>query len=72
MHYSYILLESKSNLIILHIKLLLCQKNLKLLLKVIYHIRTNIGKELNVVNWRIAAQSPNLNLINIFSIAYQL
>jgi len=32
----------------------------------IYHIRTNIGEELNLVNWRITTQSPSLNLANIF------
>jgi len=37
-----------------------------------YYIRTNIGKELNLANWRIVTQSPSLNLANIFSIAYQL
>jgi len=37
-----------------------------------YHIKTNIGEELNLANWRIAMQSPSLNLANIFSIAYQL
>jgi len=31
-----------------------------------YCIRTNIGEELNLVNWRIATQSPSLNLANIF------
>jgi len=40
--------------------------------KVKYRIRTNISEELNLVNWRIATQSPSLNLANIFSIVYQL
>jgi len=31
-----------------------------------HHIRTNIGKELNLANWRIVTQSPSLNLANIF------
>jgi len=31
-----------------------------------YHIRTNIGEELNLVNWQITTQSPSLNLANIF------
>jgi len=35
-----------------------------------YRIRINIGEELNLANWRIATQSPSLNLANIFSIAY--
>jgi len=38
----------------------------------VYHIRTNIGEELNLMNWQIVIQSPSLNLANIFSIAYQL
>jgi len=29
---------------------------------IIYRIRTNIGEELNLVNWRIIMQSPSLNL----------
>ena len=32
----------------------------------LYCIRTNIGKELNLVIWRIAMQSPSLNLVNVF------
>ena len=32
----------------------------------IYHIRTNISKELNLANWQIFNRLPNLNLINIF------
>jgi len=32
----------------------------------IYRIRTNIGEELNLANWRITMQSPSLNLTNIF------
>ena len=32
-----------------------------------YHIRTNIGEELNLANWRITMQLPNLNLANIFN-----
>jgi len=31
-----------------------------------YHIRTNIGKELNLANWRIVMKSLSLNLANIF------
>jgi len=31
-----------------------------------YHIRTNIGEELNLANRKIATQSPSLNLANIF------
>jgi len=31
-----------------------------------YHIRTNIGEELNLADWQIAMQSPSLNLTNIF------
>jgi len=31
-----------------------------------YRMRTNIGMELNLVNWRIAMQSPSLNFANIF------
>jgi len=31
-----------------------------------YRIRTNIGEELNFADWRIAMQSPSLNLANIF------
>jgi len=38
----------------------------------IYRIRTNIGEELNLVNWQIITQSPSLNLTNIFSIVYKL
>jgi len=37
-----------------------------------YHIRANIGEELNLANQRIAMQSPSLNLTNIFSIVYHL
>jgi len=37
-----------------------------------YHIRTNIGEELNLANWQITTQLPSLNLANIFSIGYQL
>jgi len=37
-----------------------------------YRIGTNIGKELNLTNWRITMQSPSLNIANIFSMAYQL
>ena len=33
---------------------------------VVYHIRTNIDRELNLTNWRIFNRPPNLNLINIF------
>jgi len=31
-----------------------------------YHIRTNIGEELNLVNWWFVTQLPSLNLTNIF------
>jgi len=31
-----------------------------------YHIRTNIGEELNLADWRIIMQSPSLNFANIF------
>jgi len=40
--------------------------------KLEYLIRTNIGEELNLVNWRIIMQSPSLNFANIFFIAYKL
>jgi len=31
-----------------------------------YHIRINIGEELNMANWQIVMQSPNLNFTHIF------
>ena len=30
-----------------------------------YYIRTNIGEELNLVNWQTATRLPNLNFANI-------
>jgi len=38
----------------------------------IYHIRTNIGEELYLANWRIAMKLPILNFADIFSIALSI
>jgi len=57
---------------LLFLTLIICNKTLHLLsndfytMVSIYCIRTNIGEELNLAKWRIATQTPSLNLANIF------